>query len=65
MSASCSYARDHPFIFSNLAFDRKMQIGESLANANNVRLGALDANGMPLAVDDFSVFFRNEILYRI
>jgi hypothetical protein len=39
-----------------------MEVGVSLANTMDMRLGALDASGMPLAVVDFGIFLRNEFL---
>ncbi len=37
-----------------------MKVGVSLANTKDMRLGALDASGMPLTVVDFRIFPRNE-----
>jgi hypothetical protein len=39
-----------------------MKVGVSLFNTTNMRLGALDANGMFLTVVVFCIFLRNEIL---
>ncbi len=65
MSAPRREARDYPFTFGDLSLDRKMKIGVSLSPAKDVCFGALNSHGMPLAVVDFFVFGRNEILYGV
>lgn len=48
--SSRRYTRGHPFPFGDLAFNRDMEIGIGLANANHVCFGSLDTYGVPFAV---------------
>ena len=62
MNAPRCQTRDHPFAFGDLFLDRKVKIAISLASAEYVFFGTLNSDGIPLAVVDFFVLRRDEVL---
>jgi hypothetical protein len=65
MRSSCCDARNHPFALGDLPLDRNMKIRVSLPDSENVRLGALNAYRMPLAIVDFGVLRGDQVFHQI
>jgi hypothetical protein len=62
VGASGGDAGSHPFTFGNLLINGKVEVRVRPANANDVLLGALNADLAPLAIVDLGIILGNEFL---
>jgi len=62
MNAPRCQTRDHPFAFGDLFFDCKVKIAISFASAEYVFFGTLNSDDIPLAVVNFFVLRREEVV---
>ena len=60
MGATRNDGGGNPFVFCNLMFDCDLKVGICLADAENMVLGALDAESVSPAFIDFNVVGRDE-----